>query len=121
VGRKKTSDTRAHGVSVNRERQVARARPGGLLGSAQAGRGEGREMGRAQKGGRAMGCRLRWVGPKPRREMKILFFFFSQNFKAFSNEILKFYLSFQIEHTIQNVMQQHECSIMFLPLYLILN
>jgi hypothetical protein len=82
-------------------------------------KGTGRARG---KEGRAVGCRLRAeLGRKMKREKKILFFFISQHFKAFSIEILKFYLSFQIEHTIQNIMQQHQCSIMFLPLYLILN
>jgi hypothetical protein len=39
-------------------------------------------------------------------------FFFSKFSKAILQKILKFYLSFQMEHTIQNIMQQHECSIM---------
>jgi hypothetical protein len=43
-------------------------------------------------------------GPKADKREKLPFFFFSQHFKAFSNEILKFYLSFQMEHTIQNIM-----------------
>jgi hypothetical protein len=104
-----TPDTWGHVVSDSKGKK---ARPraswasSSSLGSAQA-RTRGRKgTGRARgKEGRAVGYRLCWARQNPRREMKILFFFFSQNFKAFSNGILKFYLSFQIEHSIQNIMQ----------------
>jgi hypothetical protein len=84
----------------------------------EGGRGERRRPRAGEAGGRAA-SELGWA--KTEKSNESFFFFFSQYFKAFSNGILKFYLSFQIEHIIQNIMQQHECSIMFLPLYLILN
>jgi hypothetical protein len=72
-----------------------------------------------KQAGRADGLLLGWADSEKRNENSFLFLF--QFSKAFSNEILKFYSSFQMEHTIQNIMQQHECSTMFLHLYLILS
>jgi hypothetical protein len=60
-------------------------------------------------------------GLEARSEIESVFFFFFQFFKRISNRFCISLLYFQKVHTIQNIMQQHEYSIMFLPLYLILN
>jgi hypothetical protein len=80
-------------------------------------RTRGEETGHAREK-RAGALPLCWDGPKPRRAMNPSFFIFPK-FQSIFKWNLKFSLSFQIEHTIQNIMQYHECSIMFLPLYLI--
>jgi hypothetical protein len=102
----------------------ARARP--LAGLGPSGK-RGRRAGRAREadaGAAAeLGCerklgsghaRLKGQQAENEREKKRLkeIPFFSKFSKAILQKILKFFLSFQMEHIIQNIMQQHECSIM---------
>jgi hypothetical protein len=126
VLRRKVALTGGPTVSVTREEdRRQRVRELGQrcsLGSAQAGRGEAGDGPRARRQtGHGEGGLPTELGRKLGREMKLLFFFLFKYFKVFSNYFESSF-EFKSNHSIQNIqMQQHECTNMFLPLYLILS
>jgi hypothetical protein len=116
-------DMWGHGVSEgSREGRRARGNWAGGHGSAQERAGAGGRSG-PRAGGRprrAGGLLQGWAETEKGNKNPFLFPFpIIQSIFQIDFEFL--FCIFKKVHTIQNIMQQHECSIMFLPLYLISN